>query len=171
MYVTAHVPATALELHIGDGRSGIVDTISVMREYVRHYRADPDIRQIAANLVHLSARPKDRRAEADAVFRGVQSWIRYLPDVCDIETLASPLITWQTRIGDCDCISTLLASLLESIGFRTRFVVTGYNLPEIIEHVYVHVDIDGNWIDLDATESHGSGYSPPNPLAIMFEVV
>jgi len=65
----------------------------------------------------------------------------------------------------------LLASLLESVGYPTRFVVAAYHDPRQMEHVYLQAFAVGDWIDLDPTEPGELGNSPPDPLAIMIERV
>ncbi|MDO9099080.1 MAG: hypothetical protein Q7U60_13295 [Candidatus Methanoperedens sp.] len=51
------------------------------------------------------------------------------------DRFSHPLETLQLRIGDCDCKSILLASLLETIGHKTELVL----YPG---HVFVQVHIE-----------------------------
>jgi hypothetical protein len=61
--------------------------------------------------------------------------------------------------------------MLESIGYQTRFVVAGYTDSTNLEHIYVQVAVEGEWIDADPTEHEPLGYSPPNPTVIYTENV
>lgn len=155
---------------IPSGFSGVMSTLRVMRRLVRQYKTDLSLLQTARDLVFL-APPKNEAAEVDAIFSYVRDMIRYTRDVYDVETISSPDKTLALRVGDCDDKSTLLATLLECVGYPTRFVVTGYQHPKHYEHVYVQVLIGDEWIDADATESEPLGFSPPNPVAIFIEEI
>lgn len=130
---------------------------------VKHWRTDPQMIAAARSIVFMSPQKSDA-AEADALFSYVRDNVRYVRDVLDIETLATPLVTLASRSGDCDDQSTLLATLLEAIGFRTCFVIAGYNDPRVFEHVYLYVEVDGAWLACDPTESEYFGWEPPDPV-------
>lgn len=156
--------------HIADGLPGIFQTLATMRAMVSRYKVDPSIRHAAVNVVYLTPE-KDEYAEVQAIFEFVRDHVRYLKDVNGVETLATPDKTLQMLIGDCDDQTVLLASMLESVGYPTRFIVAGYSDTESLEHVYMQVLVRGEWIDCDPTEREPLGYAPPNPLVIYFEKV
>ena len=131
---------------------------------------NPRIRAAAIHIVQFSG-DKDYADEARTLFEYVRDHVRYVRDVLDIETLATPARTLDTMSGDCDDQTTLLASLLESIGHPTRFVVTGYRAPGQYEHVYLQTWIQGRWINCDPTEPNYFGWAPPNPRAVLIEGV
>jgi transglutaminase-like putative cysteine protease len=143
-----------------------------MRELVRKWRVNPDMVSAARSIVYLQP-PKDDAAEAAALFRFVQGRVRYVRDVHEVETLATPGVTLDTLSGDCDDHATLLATLLEAIGFPTRFVVTGYSEPGVFEHVYLQVFVNGplgsEWVACDSTEPYGFGWEAPDAVAMMIE--
>ena len=114
---------------------------------------------------------KNQFAEAEAIFNFVRDSIRYVRDINGVETLQSPVITLQTQMGDCDDQTTLLASMLEAVGYATRFVVAGYIEPNHYEHVYMQAYLNNQWVDMDATEQQAMGWSPPHPVALAFEAV
>lgn len=153
-----------------NGMRGVAQTIAVMRALVNQGRINPAIRAAAAGIVFLTPE-KDPGSEVGAIFDHVQNRIRYLSDVNDVETIATAEKTLAVKYGDCDDKSILLASLLESIGYSTRFVVAGYSTPGVVEHVYVQVCADDEWVDLDATEQHPMGWAAPDPVTIYFERV
>lgn len=155
---------------IKDGYPGIEQTIRAMRKLVQQYRTDISIRQAATQAVFLTPE-KDDYAEIEAIFHMVQRGIRYCKDIHQVETLSTPTMTLAQRLGDCDDQATLLAALLESIGYATRFVIAAYNQPGAYEHVYLQVYCHGQWIDLDPTEQNDIGWAPPGALSIAVEQV
>lgn len=146
---------------MADGAVGILYTAQVMREMVRQYKSNLFIRGLALQAVAL-VRERDELGEIEAVFRYVQNNVRYVKDISGIETLSTPVQTLETAQGDCDDQSTLLAALLESIGYETMFKLTGYHGPDF-EHVYVAVLAPNHgMIHLDPTESGDLNNEPPN---------
>lgn len=99
--------------------------------------------------------------EAVRIHRFVRDRIRYTRDVRGVETLHTPTQILRQRQGDCDDKSVLIASLLESIGHKTRFVAIGYGGSFC--HVYPEVNIRGQWVPLEATENWPAGKAPPKP--------
>lgn len=155
---------------IPGGNAGAFATVSAMRGMVRRFRADPAIRKTAMTVVFMTPE-RDQLAEVDALFSFVRDHIRYTRDVLNVETLATPDKTLALRSGDCDDQSTLLAALLESLGYKTRFVIAGYNGSKYFAHVYVQVQTREGWINLDPTEDHGVGWAPANPSKLWIERV
>ena len=170
MYHAPNVQLSGTSYCLSDGKAGIFQTIRIMRRMVRDYKIDPAIRQAAVNVAFLTPE-KMQRAEAQSVFEFVRDNIRYVRDIAGVETLMTPDKTLATRIGDCDDQTVLLASMLESIGYLTRFVVTGYSDPKVLEHVYLQVLIDGAWVNADPTEREPFGYAPPDPVIMYAEKV
>jgi len=156
-------------VQISDGVAGVDDTLRAMRALVNQCKTDLTIRQAATSVAFLQPE-KDEFAEAEAVFNYVRDHIRYMRDVNGIETLMTPPQTLASRLGDCDDQSTLLACMLESIGYPTRFVVAGYNGGGF-EHVYLQAWINGRWISMDPTEPHPMGWEPPGATVIAAEAV
>lgn len=154
---------------LANGTTGIYQTLAAMRQMVNHCKTDPQIRQAATSTVFLTPE-KDEIAEVRAVFEFVRDRIRYVKDIYGVETLSTPDKTLEGMIGDCDDQTTLLAAMLEAIGYPTRFVIAGYSGRDF-EHVYLQVWIQGHWISLDPTEHHPLGWEPPDPTVIAYEVV
>ena len=146
-------------VQIADGVAGVDQTLRTMRELVNQCKTHMTVRQAATNVAFLQPE-KDENAEVEAVFNFVRDHIRYMKDVHGVETLMAPPSVLETRLGDCDDQSTLLACMLESIGYPTRFVVAGYN-GNGFEHVYVQAWAGGRWISMDPTEPHPMGWEPP----------
>ena len=155
---------------ISAGYPGIEQTIRAMRGLVKQYRTDLAMRQAATQAVFLTPQKNDY-AEIEAIFHLVQQGIRYCKDIHQVETLSTPPMTLAQRLGDCDDQATLLATLLETIGYPTRFVIAAYQFPGVYEHVYIQVYCGHEWLDLDPTEQHGIGWAPPGAISIAVEAV
>jgi transglutaminase-like putative cysteine protease len=140
-----------------------------MRELVNACRVDPGVIQTAVGIIYLTPERADL-AEVNALFCWVRDHVRYVRDVVGVETLCDPRMTLQRMVGDCDDQVTLLCSLLESVGYPTRFVMAGYNGPDF-EHVYCQVLVNGQWLDCDPTEREPIGWAPPAPVAYYIEGV
>ena len=155
---------------LANGFSGVQQTLRMMRQLVNQCKTNTQIRQAATNVIFLTPE-KDEYSEAEALFNMVRDSIRYVKDVNDIETLSTPMTTLEGRLGDCDDQTVLLASLLESVGYPTRFVIEGYTTPGEYEHVYMQALVFGQFISMDPTEQKYMGWSPPNPVSQAVEVI
>lgn len=89
---------------------------------VEHFRAHPDIRARARDIVFRLWRqlPREQRGQALALGEWVQGQIRYVAEMP--ETFQTPVTTIAEGYGDCDDMTTLIASLCESIGIGTELV-------------------------------------------------
>ena len=153
---------------IANGVRGVRETLAAMRALVREGRVDTQVRQAAASIIWLQPE-KDSLHEVTALYEFVRDRVRYVRDVLDVETLSTPAKTLAQMIGDCDDQTTLLAAMLESVGYPTRFVVAAYTLPGHFEHVFLQVDIDGEWVCADPTEREFLGWYPPDALTTAIE--
>ena len=146
--------------------AGTRETLVLMRQLVQRYKKDSMIRDTALSLIQ-GLPQRDWTGEVRALFEYVRDRIRYARDVNRVETLQTPPVTMEVEAGDCDDKSTLLASLLESVGHPSRFVAVGYKAPGAYSHVYVESKIGENWVSLDPTADKPFGWSPRPPLARM----
>lgn len=146
-------------VQLADGVAGVDQTLRTMRELVNRCKTDLSIRQAATSAAFLQPE-KDELSEVESVFNFVRDHIRYVRDVHGVETLMAPPTVLASRLGDCDDQSCLLACMLESIGYPTRFVVAGYNGGDF-EHVYLQVWAGNRWVSMDPTEPHPMGWEPP----------
>ena len=163
MFLAPEIPASYTRTSISDGEAGIFDTLALMRRMVNDFKTNPGIRQAALNVTFMTP-AQDDASEVEALFTFVRDYIRYTKDVYGIETLQTPDKTMAMRVGDCDDQTVLLASLLESIGYPTRFVIEGYQDNGPWEHVYLETCLLGEWIALDPTEQVAMGWQPPDAL-------
>lgn len=148
-----------------DGAAGTRATLQIMGQLVQQFKSDPRIRSEAMQLLQgLPA--KNWMAEIGSIFQYVRDGVRYTRDTRGVETIQTPTVTMDTGMGDCDDKSTLLASLLESVGHPTRFVAIGMQ-PGTYCHVYVQTQVGQKWVGLDPTEAVPVGWEPPKPAAVM----
>lgn len=103
---------------------------------------------------------KDFHGEARRLFEYVRDRIRYVKDIDGVETLHPPEWVLKLGAGDCDDKSILLAALLLSIGHTPRFIAVAFE-PDVFSHVWVQDLLDGQWVDLEATESLPFGQHVP----------
>ena len=162
MHLAPAVPVTVERVAIAEGFGGVLDTLSIMRALAREGSRLPDVRQAALSCIWLQPARFDNH-EVRAIFEFVRDHVRYVRDPLHFESVATPSQTLMMKCGDCDDKATLLAAMLESVGYPNRFIVTGYR-DEIPEHVYLQVFADGEWIDADPTEKMPLGYAPPMPV-------
>lgn len=155
---------------LANGVGGVHQTLAMMRQLVNQCKTNIQIRQAATNTIFLTPE-KDEYSEAEAIFNFVRDNIRYVRDVNDVETLSTPMMTLEGRLGDCDDQTVLLASMLESVGYPTRFVVEGYTTPGEYDHVYMQALVYGQFISMDPTEQNYMGWSPPDPVSQFVEII
>lgn len=170
MRLAPNIPMTASPSSLKNGMTGIFQTVGIMRGMVNDYKKNLTIRHAAISASFLTPE-KNQYAEIESVFNYVRDHIRYVKDIHNVETISTPDKVLGSQVGDCDDQSTLLAAMLESIGYPTRFVCAGYSSDDALEHVYVQVFTDYGWIDCDPTEHCNIGYAPPNPACVYVEIV
>jgi len=146
-----------------------------MKTLVQRFRGDPHIRDIAFQITSGIAKdPRTglaNRRNADNIANAIYNWtnthIAYTWDPVDIEWLQSPDITLKKGYGDCDDHSILAASLLESLGIPTRFIIVKVNprYPTKYTHIYVEYQSKGKWKPYDTTLHSQAGLGvPPNRI-------
>ncbi len=143
-----------------DGESGIRETMKLMRQLVRTGKKNTIIRMKALSLI-TKAQQKDWLSEIKALHEFVRDHIRYVKDTRGVEVLHTPEKLLEIGQGDCDDKSILLASLLESIGHPTRFIVMSQVKGKFC-HVFVETKVKDKWISLETTEPVPMGWKPKN---------
>jgi transglutaminase-like putative cysteine protease len=127
------------------------------------------VRELAQQLTR--ALPSKAFSEELRVLQNfVRDRIRYVRDVRGVEVLQEPPYTLRVGSGDCASMAVLLASLLESIGFRKRFRAVGLN-GEGYSHVLAEAkDQDnGRWVHLECIVPGAEpGWFPPRVTREMF---
>jgi len=114
--------------------------------------SDPIIKQIATKIASQSCE-QSRTCQAKALYYFVRDNIEYVSDPVSEEYIESPVELLQTRGGDCESGTLLLAALEESIGIDSEIVlVPGHaylriNLPDTLNKY----KLDEEWVYLDWT--------------------
>lgn len=160
------LPRTSTLGLIPDGAQGTRKTLDTMRELVLHGRATLPIRSLAVDIVaHVPE--KDRLGELAAVQRWVKRNIRYIGDVRDVETLHSLDVLLAQRQGDCDDQAMLVAALLESISYRTRFKALALR-PGRFVHVFTEAEVlPFGWVSVETTEPVSVGWQPGGVVEVL----
>lgn len=146
---------------IPDGPEGTAITLREMVKLTRQYRRDPGVMQVARSLVK-DLPQYDRMGEVKALHAFVRDSIRYTSDPANTELLQTPKATLEMQTGDCDDKSTLLASLLQSIGMPARFVAVGFTPDKTYSHVLVETRNGKGWMPLETIKPVEAGWGPKN---------
>lgn len=113
---------------------------------------NPKVKLIADRIATQSC-GSSRICNAKAMFYFVRDNFDYVSDPRKHEYVKDAVLSLQSEGGDCDDASVLLATLLEAVGIKTRFVF-------IPGHVYVEAFMpnalnkyrnEEGWVTLDAT--------------------
>jgi hypothetical protein len=138
------------------------DTLRQMQVIARQSANSPQVRQVVHGCLRLSVMDTVR-----CLYWWIKGHIQFENDEAilasqfglgpDKELIISPeaLLRMPTPMGDCDCMSTLMASFLRAVLIPCRYVAIAADEkePERFSHVYVKAFVDGEWITLDC--SHG----------------
>lgn len=161
--------------NIGEGDTAIKETLKIMKRLAVRDSKSPEIAKVAGEIFAKSKSKADidiAKAAFDYVFKNIQ--YKYDHEIIfdhfkpseftagsqnaeDIEfTTAPKYLISETKEGDCDDMSTLLASLHIALGLSTNFKVIAWknNDPDAeFTHVYTEVKVeDGKkayWIPSD----------------------
>lgn len=153
------------------GTNGTKATLATMVKLVRQWRKDPGIWKLSREITR-NVPSRDFRGQVERTFHWVKQHIRYVNDVRGVETLATPKATLEVAAGDCDDMSVLVASLLESIGHPTRFVALGFGDGNDFSHVLTETRLGSQWLALDPTVPTSTvGWKPRDAArALVFHV-
>jgi transglutaminase-like putative cysteine protease len=154
------------------GVPGVKATLRLMVDLVREYKTDPALVRFAGDLLQRCQIPeKNPRAEVKCLQNWVRDNIRYVRDVRDVETLRTPPEVLRGRTGDCDDKALLLATLLEAVGYRTKFGAIGVRGGGY-SHVLTFVVLGRGPVPLETIlPGVEPGWFPPDATSIMWASV
>lgn len=145
----------------------IDNTMALIIEEVQTGMRLPEIRAIVGDVLGQKVagawvvQERDWRGEIDALYRYVRENVRYTRDTYMLELLQRPDRTLQLRIGDCDDLTILLASLYMSIGYAVMLRIIGLG-GNTYQHIYLVVGIPPeepeDWIPVDPSRDEGPGW-------------
>lgn len=149
------------------GRPAISRTIVNMRRLVNKYRRHPLIIEVTRRVMRAYNVPRDNpKKEIEAIYKFLSKHVRYTKDPVNVELLQDPLLTLAWGTGDCDDISVLAASMAESIGLPTRFVLYSSKNATLPHHVFTEIKANNRWVAVDTVYNKGVGRTPPGKLEL-----
>lgn len=162
--------ATTFELQgIPSGKAGTLTTLRKMSQVVKQYKKTLPIYLFSRNVVQ-DVLGKDFVGELRAVQEWVRENVRYTRDIRGVESIQTPVKTLEIRQGDCDDHSILVATILESLGHKTRFVAMGF-APGKFSHVFAQARVGSKrgpvWLSIETTEPVEIGWKPPRIVSKM----
>lgn len=135
------------------GIAGIWQTMYIMRDIVYQSVKDREIKDTAVEIIK-DIEPLNSLEQVKAIFNWIRKKVRYVKDYYSIEEIQYPRIMLKNikvkgyAYGDCDDMALLSASMLYSIGMKTRFVVIATK-PKHYNHIRTEVMIKDKWIPLE----------------------
>jgi hypothetical protein len=132
---------------VGNGINGNIDTIEAMKKLAREFSRHDLVKRLATNIIHYNNIPSHHYLdEARAIGEFVKKHIRYVKDPVGTESLQAPdmMIRMMKDVGysmgDCDDMALLTASLLMSVGIKSKFRAVRYREgTQGFNHIYVVV--------------------------------
>lgn len=167
MRVSGYSAVSSLLRPLGTQPSKITDaTLSNMIAIARKYQRDVTVID-AARRITANVPQRNTRGNIETLQAWVRDHIKYVNDPRQVEMVQTPPRTLSIGTGDCDDKAVLLATLLESMGYTTRFVAIAENspdgLPSQYSHVMAQVRLGQRWINLETIlPGVGVGWFPPD---------
>lgn len=137
------------------------------------------IRGIAARILtkkigtRWAVSERDYINEIKAIYTWVQNNIRYQRDPYKKDIIETPIRTLALRIADCDAMTTLIGSLLVSVGYPVQVKVIQQKEGKDLD-VYLLVGIPPGqpkrWLPINAIFNKPIGYQPPRSKEAIFRI-
>ncbi len=109
-----------------------------MRKFARKGSEDLTVRALVEDICK-DVEQGDYAGECLACYYWVCQNIRYLRDISDVEFVKEPQCMLETKSGDCDDISTLLAAMFMACGNECQFMLVGFQPGGPPSHVFTQV--------------------------------
>jgi transglutaminase-like putative cysteine protease len=140
MYSYARSKHTSLAAHPSTlvQKPTLKDVTEGMRAFAHKGKGDMKIRDLVEQICSTIIQG-DYASEVLACYYWVCQHVRYLRDPHGLEFVKEPSRTLESRAGDCDDVSVLLAAMVMACGNPCRFVLVGFKPGEPPSHVYVEV--------------------------------
>jgi len=131
-------------------------------------KRDPRVRQIAGAILakkgpggDWEVPERDWEAEVAAIYWWVRNNVRYTRDIHEVELFQKPRRTLETKIADCDDLSILIGSLLQTVGYPVILRVIGLG-GNTYQHIFpmagIPPDEPQRYVALDASRGEGPGW-------------
>jgi hypothetical protein len=142
-----HGPAAVVDF------KDIDEQLRFLRKVVANYRQTPQVRDLSVGVIkNAGVAPRDKREQALALARWVRDNIYYIHELP--ERFQLPTETLRLKAGDCDDHTSLLCSMLESVGIPSMLVCMEVN--GTWSHIFAAAAMkDGKLLHLDTTAKSG----------------
>jgi len=155
-----------------------------VKALINKFGINPEIREKAAiiltqrkkydNILGWAVREKDYLGELNAIFNWVKRNIRYQYDPIKKDIIEDPFTTLKLRIADCDGMTVLLGSLVQSVGYPVMLKVIKQYSNRVYD-IYPLVGIPPlnpkNWIAMNAVfKNRPIGYQPKYTQSIIIPI-
>lgn len=133
------------------------DELRFLRKVISAYRMRPQIRDLATKIIDDAGVPmRDKKGQAMAIATWTQENIYYVHELP--ERFQLPDETLRSKHGDCDDYTTLIGSLIESIGIPSLMVAM--SLDGKWAHIFPGAQLPTGLLPLDATNRYGLNIHP-----------
>jgi len=161
-----------------DNEQSTSDTIDRMIQLAHTGSRSPVIKAIANQCLQQASRQEDLRGLVRCVYQWVKGHVTFVEDetiahellgisyedmntpegAIDLVIAPEVLVQMANPRGDCDCFSTLLASILIALGFKTWFVSIKVDPQEPYRwsHVYIQTYLPDEGVTIPLDASHGN---------------
>lgn len=144
--------------------ASIQEQIAFLRQMVNVYRGTSWAKELALKLI-ADCEHRNKACYALAIAKAVQARVKYINEFP--ETFQTPPRTWDLQAGDCDDFTTLIGSLIETLGIGVE--VVGMKVNGKWRHVFPRALIPGAGgkvlrMNLDATMKNTPVERMVNPI-------
>jgi len=150
------------------GLAGTNFSLSEMAKFIRDGRNDPRMRGWVGRVIIAAGKPKNVRAQAQAVLNELRKKTIYVQDPVNTEMIARPHVTLCLDdkglcmpAVDCDDLVVAFASGMMSIGIETRIVGAAYGTPQATHVLCAIQDPEAGWLKVDPSSEFPVGQSYP----------
>ncbi len=109
------------------------DTAKFIRKIARQYKSD-------TSALAKSLKGETVKHTTENIWNFVADHIQYVQDASDKEQVRRPLRTLYDQKGDCDCYTTLIASMCENLGLDYVVRIAEYDNKGYFQHVYCIIE-------------------------------
>lgn len=153
------------------------DRIKYIQKMIAKGRRDGRVREVATKILtrrcgnDWCTPEKDWRAEVETIFVALRSrYYRYVRDSVGVDLYQQPGRTLEFRGGDCDDASSLLASMLLSVGYPVQLRVIQTKDADDWNHIYILVLLPpsggpkARWMPLDLSVNKPPFWEVPKSM-------
>ena len=159
----------------GSVEANISKLAGIIKKQLSNGISSPAVRELAEDIVK-NVPERDRAGEIKAVHKWCIRNKRFTRDPYSLELMESPrrlAYEYHKRgkvLADCESISTLEASLLGSIGHRTRVMLIDANpYSREFSHAVAQVHYQGRWVTLDTSRDGAIGWCAEHTRELAIE--